>query len=64
MKYTTITYVGKNPGYTVRIQAKTYEFEWNKSLAIGRKNDEVHFDHAKRISKWRDKKGKRIFILE
>jgi hypothetical protein len=64
MKYTTITYVGKNPGYTVRIQAKTYEFEWNKSLAIGKRNDEVQTDHAKRISKWRDKKGKRIFILE
>jgi hypothetical protein len=64
MKYTTITYVGKTPGYIVRIENRVYDFEWNKGLAIGRKPDEVHPNHTKKIAKWRDKKGKRIFVLE
>ena len=64
MKYTTITYVGKTPGYIVKIGNRTYDFEWNKGLAIGRRQDEIHPDHMKKIAKWRDKRGKRIFILE
>lgn len=64
MEYTTITYVGKLPGYTVRIGKNTYEFEWNKGLGIGKRNDEIRLDHVKKIAKWRDKKGKRIFVLE
>lgn len=64
MKYTTITYIGKTPGYTVRMGPKTYEFEWQKGLAIGRRNDEVDPIHVKKIAKWRDKKGKKIFFLE
>lgn len=64
MEYTTITYVGKLPGYTVRIGKNTYEFEWNKGLGIGKRGDEIRPDHVKKIAKWRDKKGKRIFVLE
>lgn len=64
MKYTTITYIGKTPGYTARVGSKTYEFEWQKGLAIGRRNDEVDPVHVKKIAKWRDKKGKKIFFLE
>jgi len=64
MEYTTITYVGKLPGYTVRIGKNIYEFEWNKGLGIGKRNDEIRLDHVKKIAKWRDKKGKRIFVLE
>lgn len=64
MKYSTITYVGKTPGYIVRIDKKIYEFEWNKSLGIGSKIDEVDPKHAKKITHWRDKRGKRIFVLE
>lgn len=64
MKYTTITYVGKLPGYVVRIENKVYDFEWNKGLGIGRRKDEITQDHTKKIAKWRDKKGKKIFVLE
>lgn len=64
MKYTTITYVGKTPGYLVNIGNRTYDFEWNKGIGIGRRDDEIHPDHIKKIAKWRDKRGKKIFILE
>lgn len=64
MEYTTITYIGKTPGYTVRIENKIYEFEWNKGIGIGKRNDEIRPDHMKKIAKWRDKKGKKIFVLE
>jgi hypothetical protein len=48
----------------VRIANRTYEFEWNKGLGIGRRQEEILPDHMKKIAKWRDKRGKRIFILE
>ena len=64
MDYTTITYIGKTPGYVVKIENKVYDFEWNKSLGIGTRLGEVHPKHTKKIAKWRDKRGKRIFILE
>lgn len=64
MNYVTITYVGKNPGFTVKIDTKIYEFEWNKGLGIGTRKDEIHPDHVKKIAKWRDKRGKRIFVCE
>lgn len=64
MKYTTITYIGKTDGYTVKMGPKIYEFEWQKGLGIGRKQDEVNPDHVKKIAKWRDKRGKKIFFLE
>jgi len=64
MDYTTITYIGKTPGYVVKIENKVYDFEWNKSLGIGKRIGEVHPNHIKKIAKWRDKRGKKIFILE
>ena len=65
MRYTTITYIGKSgKGYTARVDKIFYEFEWQKGVGIGRKNGEIHPDHAKKIAKWRDKRGKRIFVLE
>jgi methionine salvage enolase-phosphatase E1 len=65
MGYTTITYIGKSgKGYTARVGKTFYEFEWQKGLAIGKRQGEVHPDHVKKIAKWRDKKGKRIFVLE
>lgn len=64
MKYTTITYIGKTPGYIVRIQNKIYDFEWNKGIGIGNRQGEVHPNHIKKIAKWRDKRGKKIFVLE
>ncbi len=59
-----ITYIGDTPGKTVRLKGKTYNFEWQKSLGIGKGQEEVEFKHAKTLSKWRDKRGKKIFILE
>jgi hypothetical protein len=44
--------------------SKTYDFEWQKGLGIGRKQDEVNPDHVKKIAKWRDRRGKKIFFLE
>jgi hypothetical protein len=64
MKYTTITYVGRNSGYIAKVGKITYEFEWNKSLGIGGRNEEVRLEHVHKIAKWRDKKGKKIFVLE
>lgn len=64
MKYTTITYIGKTPGYTVRIGSRIYDFEWQKALGIGKRQDEVNPEHVKKIAKWRDKRGKKIFFLE
>lgn len=64
MKYVTITYVGKNPGFMAKVDSKVYEFEWNKGLGIGNRPDEVNPNHAIKIAKWRDKRGKRIFVCE
>lgn len=65
MNYTTITYVGKSKdGFQVRLGTKIYEFEWQKGVGIGRKSDEIPWDHVAKIAKWRDKRGKRIFVLE
>ena len=64
MKYTTITYIGKAEGYTVKMGAKSYEFEWQKGLGIANKKEEVSPLHVQKIAKWRDKRGKKIFFLE
>ena len=65
MKYTTITYVGKSGGgFFARVGNIVYELEWQKGLGIGNKPGEVRPEHVKKIAKWRDKKGKRIFVLE
>jgi hypothetical protein len=65
MQYNTITYVGKSGGcFYARVGKAVYEFEWQKGVGIGRKADEIHPDHVKKIAKWRDKRGKRLFVLE
>ena len=62
--FKAITYVGRSTVKDVRFGKKSYEFEWQKSLGIGSRFDEVKLDHAKKLAKWRDKKGRKIFIIE
>ena len=64
VRYTSITYVGKTSGFVARIGEATYEFEWQNSKGVGRRKDEVPYEHAMKIARWRDKRGKRLFILE
>jgi len=64
MDYNIITYIGKTPGYIVNIGNKIYDFEWQKGRGIGRRSNEINHEHALVISKWRDRKGKKIFVLE
>ena len=64
MDYVTITYIGKNSGFIAKVESRLYEFEWNKGLGIGNRLGEVRPDHAKKIAKWRDKRGKKIFVCE
>jgi hypothetical protein len=64
MKYNVITYIGKTPGFTVKLGKFLYEFEWQKGVGIGSRSNEIRPDHAIKISKWRDRKGKKIFVLE
>jgi hypothetical protein len=61
---TAITYIGKNSGIVVALNKKQYEFEWQKSLGIGRANDEVDLKHAKSLSRWKDKSGRKMFRIE
>jgi hypothetical protein len=64
VRYTAITYVGKTSGFTARIGATQYEFEWQNSVGVGGRKDEVLLEHAQKIARWRDRRGKRMFILE
>lgn len=48
----------------MKLGKDVYEFEWQKGIGIGRRSDEIKLDHAIKISKWRDRKGKKIFVLE
>jgi hypothetical protein len=64
MKYNVITYIGKTPGFTARLGSYSYEFEWQKGLGIGSRSNEVKIDHAVKFARWRDKRGKKIFVLE
>lgn len=64
MGYTTITYIGKEPGYEVKISGKVYSFEWMKGLGIGKRESEVDIEDSQKIAKWRDKKGRKIFRLD
>tara|TARA_R100001530_G_scaffold130629_1_gene101716 strand:+ start:153 stop:323 length:171 start_codon:yes stop_codon:yes gene_type:complete len=56
--------VGKTSGFAARIGGATYEFEWQNSMGVGNRKDEVPYEHAMKIARWRDKRGKRLFILE
>ncbi len=63
--YTAITYIGKNSGIVVKMGKRKYEFEWQKSLGIGKRaTNEVEPKHAEGLSRWKDRRGKRMFILE
>jgi hypothetical protein len=64
MEFITITYVGRTPGYIAKVGNSVYEFEWNKSLGIGKRRGEVNPSHISKIANWRDKKGRRIFRLD
>jgi hypothetical protein len=62
--YRAITYIGKTPGMVVRIKDNFFEFEWQKSVGVGGRKDEVDINSALKLSKRRDKKGRKIFKLE
>lgn len=62
--YRAITYVGKTPGMVVRINKRFFEFEWQKSVGVGGREDEVDIQSALKLSKKRDNKGRKIFKLE
>jgi hypothetical protein len=64
IRYTSITYVGKTSGYIARVGDATYEFEWQNSIGVGNRKEEVPLEHAIKISRWRDKRGKCLFTLE
>ena len=64
VRYTAITYVGKTSGFIARVGSAAYEFEWQGSTGVGNRKDEVPLEHAMKIARWRDKRGKRLFILE
>lgn len=64
MELKAITYIGRSPGFTARVENRVYDFEWQKSLGIGKKRDEVEFKHASILSKWKDRSGKKMFIIE
>lgn len=64
MGYNSITYIGKESEFNVKIGNQIYEFEWMKGLGVGRREGEVNEQTAEKIAKWRDKKGRKIFRLE
>jgi len=64
MKYNVITYIGKTPGFVVKLGSQVYDFEWQKGIGVGTRSNEINPDHAEKISSWRDRKGRKIFILE
>ena len=59
-----ITYVGPGHGKTVRLNDRIYDFEWRKSVGIGNRKDEVELAHAKKLSRWKDSRGRKIFRIE
>lgn len=59
-----ITYVGPGHGKIVRVKNRIYEFEWRKSVGIGNRSDEVELAHAKKLSRWKDGNGRKIFRIE
>lgn len=59
-----ITYIGNSKEYTAKVGKKKYIFEWQKSLGIGNRDDEVNKEDAETMAQWRTPNGKRLFILE
>ena len=64
MELTAITYIGKGSGFVAKVGKNVYEFEWQKSLGVGTRADEIPEKHAKILSKWKDRRGKKLFIIE
>jgi hypothetical protein len=64
VRYNAITYVGRTSGFIALVGTVAHEFEWQNSRGVGGRKDEVPLEHAIKISRWRDKRGKRLFILE
>lgn len=62
--FVAITYVGKLPGFKVTCGDKTYDFEWRKAQGVGTRADEVNPRDLERLSKMRDRRGKKLFLLE
>lgn len=61
---TAITYIGRNSGFCVKLGKRNYDFEWQKSLGIGKSHTEVDPRHATVLSGWKDKSGKKMFRVE
>ena len=64
MELIAITFTGKPSGYIAKVGRKIYEIERNKSLGVGGRKDEVKPEHAVILSRWKDRRGKKIFFLE
>jgi len=62
--FIAITYIGNKPGIMIKFENRKYDFEWQKSLGIGKRRDEVDPRDAERLMKWKDGRGKRMFFLE
>jgi hypothetical protein len=52
------------PGISVKVNKKNFEFEWQKSIGIGSGTDEIDFDSALKLSRRKNKKGRKLFKLE
>lgn len=63
-KYVAITYIGKQTGYLANVKGRAYEFEWRKSLGVGSRGDEVRLEDAMALAQYRDRRGKKMFLLE
>lgn len=61
---TAITYIGKKTGIIANFGKATYDFEWQKSLGIGNRKEEVRPDHARSLSRWKDRRGRKMFRIE
>ena len=63
-EFVAITYIGATPGFVAKCGSRIYDFEWRKSLGIGKSSDEVRLSDAKALARYRDRRGKKMFLLE
>lgn len=59
-----IIYVGHKSHFVANVKRRMYEFEWQKSVAVGSRPGEVRPEDATSLLKKRDARGKKIFILD
>jgi hypothetical protein len=64
MRYTAITYIGKDPCFVARVGSDFFTFQWQNGIGVGKGRDEIPEKIAIRISNWRDIEGHRLFLLE